>query len=65
MGYLNYQIEHHLFPTMPQFRHPRVHQRVKALAQKHNIPYIVYTYREALEKTFANLREVSDEFVKT
>lgn len=22
MSYLNFQIEHHMFPSMPQFRHP-------------------------------------------
>jgi fatty acid desaturase len=27
MSYLNFQIEHHMFPSMPQFRHP-----VRALA---------------------------------
>ncbi|CAL8109765.1 unnamed protein product [Orchesella dallaii] len=61
MGYLNYQIEHHLFPTMPQFRHPKVHPRVRALAEKHGIPYYVYSYKEALYKTFKNLEEVADE----
>ena len=29
MSYLNFQIEHHLFPGMPQFRHPAVSPRVK------------------------------------
>jgi fatty acid desaturase len=24
MAYLNFQIEHHLFPSMPQYRHPQV-----------------------------------------
>jgi len=61
MGYLNYQIEHHLFPTMPQFRHPRVHGRVRELANKHGIPYIVYSYKEAMSKTFQNLKHVSEQ----
>ncbi|KAG4079795.1 hypothetical protein HA402_014926 [Bradysia odoriphaga] len=61
MGYLNYQIEHHLFPTMPQFRHPRIKDRVKALAEKHNIPYVVHSYAEAVQKTFKNLSEVAKE----
>lgn len=59
MGYLNYQIEHHLFPTMPQFRHPLIKDRVKALADKHNIPYYVNSYGEALRKTFQNMADVS------
>lgn len=61
MGYLNYQIEHHLFPTMPQFRQPRITDRVKALAKKHNLPYNVYSYREAVGKTFRNMSDVSKE----
>lgn len=64
MGYLNYQIEHHLFPTMPQFRHPRIKDRVRALAKKHNIPYHVYSYREAMEKTFRNMSNVAKDLSK-
>lgn len=62
MGFLNYQIEHHLFPTMPQFRHPLIKDRVRALAEKHNIPYVVHTYAGALQKTFKNLSDVAKEF---
>merc|ERR1719393_513046 len=31
MAYLNFQIEHHLFPSMPQYNHPNISPRVKAL----------------------------------
>ncbi len=61
MGYLNYQIEHHLFPTMPQFRNPLIVDRVKALAKKHNLPYIVHSYPGALRKVCQNLLKVSKE----
>ncbi|KAJ6647039.1 Acyl-lipid (8-3)-desaturase [Pseudolycoriella hygida] len=61
MSYLNYQIEHHLFPTMPQFRHPLIKDRVKALAEKHNIPYVVNSYSDAVRKTFKNLADVAKE----
>jgi len=61
MAYLNYQIEHHLFPTMPQFRHPKIQHRVRALAKKHNIPFYCASYGEALSKTFKNLAHVSEE----
>lgn len=59
MGYLNHQIEHHLFPTMPNFRLPMIRDRVRALAEKHNIPYVVHSYTEALRKTFTNLSDVA------
>lgn len=59
MAYLNYQIEHHLFPTMPQFRHPLIRDRVAALAKKHGIPYECTGYGDALVRTFQNLADVS------
>ncbi|XP_038071953.1 fatty acid desaturase 2-like [Patiria miniata] len=38
-GHLNYQIEHHLFPTMPRHNFYKVMPDVKALCKKHDIPY--------------------------
>mmetsp|Transcript_19932 Transcript_19932/g.53674 ORF Transcript_19932/g.53674 Transcript_19932/m.53674 type:complete len:424 (+) Transcript_19932:34-1305(+) len=58
MSYLNYQIEHHLFPAMPQFRHPIIAPRVKALFNKHGLHYDVRGYFEAMADTFANLDKV-------
>jgi len=55
MGYLNLQIEHHLFPNMPQFRHPLVADRVRALAKKHGLEYDERGYWEVLWCTFKNL----------
>ena len=59
-----FQIEHHLFPTMPQFRHPQIQSRVRELARKHNLPFIEYTYPEAVVKTYENLDEVAKELTK-
>lgn len=42
MSYLNYQIEHHLFPSMPQYRHPIISPRVKALFEKHGLGKLLY-----------------------
>lgn len=55
MAHLNLQIEHHLFPSMPQFRHPRISERVRALFAKHNLKYDERTYVGAMRDTFANL----------
>lgn len=38
--YLNYQIEHHLFPDIPMARYREIQPKVKALCEKHRIPYI-------------------------
>ena len=61
MGYLNYQIEHHLFPTMPQFRARLVQDRVKALAKRHGIPFYSTSYWDAIRKTHRNLANVAEE----
>ncbi|CAL8122112.1 unnamed protein product [Orchesella dallaii] len=61
MGHLNYQIEHHLFPTMPQFKNKLIVGRVKALAEKHGLPYQVYSYREAAVKSFKNVYDVANQ----
>jgi len=58
MGYLNYQIEHHLFPSMPQFRHSQIAPRVKLFFEKHGIEYDVQTYWAAIKLTFSNLHAV-------
>jgi len=61
MSFLNFQIEHHLFPSMPQFRHPQVSKRVQALFKKHNLPYLTRGYADSMHVTFNNLHEVGSD----
>lgn len=58
MAYLNFQIEHHLFPAMPQFRHPIVSKRVRALFKKHGLHYDEREYFSCLRDTWLNLNDV-------
>lgn len=58
MGYLNCQVIHHLFPTMPQFRQPYIYTKLKRFCKKNNLEYHVIGYFEALSKTFKNMDEV-------
>jgi fatty acid desaturase len=58
MGYLNMQIEHHLFPNMPQFRHVQIANRIKALCAKHKLHYDERGYFEVLYATFKNLHVI-------
>lgn len=58
MCYLNYQIEHHLFPSMPQFRHPIVAEHVKVLFEKHGLQYDVRPYWKCMGETLNNLHIV-------
>ncbi|ESO98065.1 hypothetical protein LOTGIDRAFT_143229 [Lottia gigantea] len=39
-GHLNFQIEHHLFPTMPRHNYEKVQPLVKSLAKKHGVEYL-------------------------
>jgi len=50
-GHLNFQIEHHLFPTMPRHNLYKIAPLVKSLCEKHNIPYVV----KPLSTAFADI----------
>jgi fatty acid desaturase len=39
-GWLNYQIEHHLWPDMPLSQYQKLQPQVEAVCKKHNIPYL-------------------------
>ena len=38
-GWLNYQIEHHLFPSLPLNHYQKMQTLVKDICQKHRLPY--------------------------
>jgi linoleoyl-CoA desaturase len=38
-GHLSFQIEHHLFPDLPSNRYPEVAGRVRAVCERHQLPY--------------------------
>lgn len=59
MGYLNYQIEHHLFPSMPQYRFPELSHRVKDFFESHGLPYLYSSYWRAMKDTIGNLEAVA------
>eukprot|EP01068_Selenidium_serpulae_P016681 Selendium_serpulae@DN6314_c3_g1_i2.p1 len=61
MGYLNCQIEHHLFPQMPQFRQPGLTPRIKEWCESQNIPYLTYGFFEAIGMVISNLKRVGNE----
>jgi Fatty acid desaturase len=39
-GFLNYQIEHHLFPTLPPSAYQRIQPKVKAICERYGVPYV-------------------------
>ncbi|KAL8603582.1 hypothetical protein ACOMHN_022534 [Nucella lapillus] len=50
-GHLNFQIEHHLFPTMPRHNLYKIAPLVKSLCQKHGVDYQV----KSLYRAFADI----------
>eukprot|EP00030_Apusomonadida_sp_AF-17_P001838 a201_582.p1 GENE.a201_582~~a201_582.p1 ORF type:complete len:418 (+),score=145.36 a201_582:45-1256(+) len=58
MGLLNFQIEHHLLPSMPQHRFPEIAPRVRAFIEAHGMTYDCRGFFETLAVTFKNLDHV-------
>ena len=50
-GWLNYQIEHHVWPDLSMLQYQRVQPRLKALCEKHGVPYIQESVWVRLKKT--------------
>lgn len=58
MGYLNFQIEHHLFPCMPQFRFVKLSKRVRRMFEDNGLVYDSRPYMTILKIVFDNLSDV-------
>jgi len=50
-GWLNYQVEHHLWPDLSMLSYQKAAPLVKAICKKHNIPYIQHNVFWRLKKT--------------
>jgi linoleoyl-CoA desaturase len=58
-GGLNYQIEHHLFPTISHVHYPAIANIVQSVAQEHGVPYNEYpSYWEALKSHYRLLKRL-------
>jgi fatty acid desaturase len=71
MGYLNFQIEHHLFPCMPQYKNAIAAPHVRAFCSRwdgkgseYQLKYIELGYVEAWRRMFANLSDVGAHYYK-
>jgi len=68
MGYLNFQIEHHLFPSMPQYKNAIASRHVREFCAKwggdnvFKLKYREYGYWDAWRKMFANLTDVGQHY---
>ena len=56
LGGLNFQVEHHLFPSTSPRHYPSLHPVVKRWAEEQGMPYHVFpTVRSALAAHFRHL----------
>lgn len=58
MGGLNYQIEHHLFPSMARPHLARTREIVREFCMKENVPYTETTLVQSYARVIAYLNEV-------
>ena len=50
-GWLNYQVEHHVWPDLSMRQYQTAAPRLKALCQKYNVPYVQESVWKRLRKT--------------
>ena len=53
MGYLNYQIEHHVWPDLPMLKYREAAPQLKAICQKHGVPYVEQALLQRVRKLLA------------
>jgi fatty acid desaturase len=58
LGALNYQIEHHLFPSMPRPNLRRSQALIKAFCRQHDLPYVETTLLRSYAQALRHLHEV-------
>ena len=60
-GGLNYQIEHHLFPSVNSCHLPEISKIVKKLCKKYNIKYNEYnSFFKALYDVFITVKNINN-----
>ena len=57
-GGMQWQLEHHLFPTMPRYKYPALSERVKAFAREQGLEYRVTGEFEIIRDNVRQLRKV-------
>lgn len=64
-GGLNYQIEHHLFPSMPRINLPNAAPIVEAFCREKNISYSAVDIRESFREIFGYLHRIGKSAIIT
>ena len=64
-GHLNYQIEHHLFPTMPRHNFRKIAPLVRDFCEKHHLPYTVKNTFRAFADIVVSMRDSGELWYNT
>lgn len=59
LGGLNYQVEHHLFPSMPRFHLRRAQPIVASFCARHGVRYVETSLVESYRQALAHLHQVA------
>jgi fatty acid desaturase len=54
--WLNYQIEHHVFPDIPMLQYQRMQPKLKAICERFGVPYVQ-------ENVFRRVKKLTDVFL--
>jgi len=60
-GWLNYQVEHHLWPQLSALSYQKAQPEVKAICEKHGVPYVQESVWIRLKKTVDIMVGISDQ----
>lgn len=63
-GGLDYQVEHHLFPSLPRHSLPKAHELVTQFCKDHNVTYHEADLIVGNQEILSHLGKVSKEFLK-
>jgi len=58
-GGMQYQLEHHLFPTMPRYKYPKLVPLVKKFAEENNLDFRITNEWELLKLNVDNYKRVA------
>lgn len=59
MGYINYHVLHHLFPSIPLFRGAEIMPLVQKFAHENDLPCNSLSYWDSMKATYGNIVQVS------
>lgn len=63
-GGLQYQVDHHLFPTLPRHNLPKVHKLVESFCKEQGVTYHEANMWDGTMEVLSHLHNVAEEFTK-